>query len=283
MAVLSADGGASHGRAAQRGYRAEPCSVSYPPCMTSTLACIGLGSDPDSYQALLLRAHRNSAVVAERDDIYLAQWQDADGARITFTITEDAVLAVTPSLSSEPGARLRALTHCGDQLWSAEVIDDAGEQVTALAADIEHSALIDPHQPPSGPTAVVALGVAVEVFADAEAFSRSPASLMGDPDGEPPEEFLHNGGVWPPRLSPESFISYGVFDASMEATALLSGTVLSARTGHNSLTEQPYRVARVRTAGFEADVCLDGVEHAQPEVGSIISGEVYLVACVNPA
>lgn len=254
----------------------------YPPCMSSNLACIGLGSDADAYQALLIRAHENSAVVAARDDVYLSQWQDAEGARLTFTIKGDVVMAVTPSLACEAGAILAELAHQRDELWTAAVVDTNGEQVTALAADIEHAALLDPTQIAGGPTALVALGVAMESYPDAAAFGDSPASLLGDPDSEAPEEYLEQGWTWPPRVSSESFISYGVFDPEQGAHALLCGEVVAARTGHNSLTGQPYRVARVRTVGFEAEVCLDGLEHPEPAVGSILAGTVYLVACLNP-
>ena len=66
------------------------------------------------------------------------------------------------------------------------------------------------------------------------------------------------------------------------APARLSGTVLKA--GHHicALTGQPFTVAAVRTAGFEADLCLAGSEHpGLPAPGNIISGTVVLSAAID--
>ena len=89
------------------------------------------------------------------------------------------------------------------------------------------------------------------------------------------------GLAGPPRLAAESFISYGMFADPAEARpdARLSGTVLHAGRRVCALTRQPFTVATVRTAGFEADVCLAGSEHPDlPAPGSIISGTVVLSA-----
>jgi hypothetical protein len=52
--------------------------------------------------------------------------------------------------------------------------------------------------------------------------------------------------------------------------------------GASALTGQSFTVATVRTAGFEADVCLVGSEHPDlPALGSIISGTVILSAAID--
>ena len=49
-----------------------------------------------------------------------------------------------------------------------------------------------------------------------------------------------------------------------------------------ALTGQPFTVAAVRTAGFEADLCLPGSEHpGLPAPGNIISGTVVLSAAFD--
>jgi hypothetical protein len=66
------------------------------------------------------------------------------------------------------------------------------------------------------------------------------------------------------------------------ANARLSGTVLEADRAVCTLTGQPFIIASVRTAGFEADMCLAGSEHPNlPVLGNIISGTVYLSATID--
>jgi hypothetical protein len=78
--------------------------------------------------------------------------------------------------------------------------------------------------------------------------------------------------------------TYGLFadPAQAQPRARLSGTVLHAGRRICALTGQPFTVAAIRTAGFEADLCLAGSEHpGLPAPGSIISGTVYLSAVID--
>lgn len=247
--------------------------------MATNLACIGMDCESDDeFTTLMQRAFESGALVATQGDVQLVEWQDADGARLVFAVDGSEVLALTPSLVGSPGAQLRNLVRIDDQLWSAEVVDADGEQLTALVADIEGAALIDPGQPPLGSATIVSLGVQVEVVADAEAFEASPASLLSDAADEPPADYVENGWSWPPRWSAESFVAHGLFDPDNGAYAQLNGTVLSARTGRNSLTGQEYQIARVRTAGFETDLALPASEHGPLQQGNVVTGIVYVVA-----
>lgn len=153
---------------------------------------------------------------------------------------------------------------------------------TGAAVDVEQSVLLDPRTDVAGPASVVVLGYGVEVFPDEDAFSAAPASLV-DPTAEdrerPPN--LPPAMSWPLRVASVSFMSDGLFadPASATADARLSGEVLAAETRRNTLTGLPFHVARVRTVGFEVDLCLPGGDHpAPPPVGAIVSGWVYLVA-----
>ncbi len=250
--------------------------------MASNLGCIGLDTDADGFGALIERAYESSVVVAYRDDLVITRWQDESGARVVFAIdAQGQVLSVTPSLAGEPGANLAELALVGDDLWTASVVDADGEQATACATELEGSAFFDPQNPPSGPASMVALGVGVAFFSDEDAFSASPASLLNDDPGETPAHYVENGWSWPPRLAAESFISYGVFDPANSAHAMLNGTVVAARTAQNSLTGQQFHVARVQTAGFQADLCVPASEHERPTAGQVVSGTVYLVADLN--
>jgi hypothetical protein len=138
-------------------------------------------------------------------------------------------------------------------------------------------------QDPSG-ASVVALGVDVSVHADAEAFGSSDASLLGndhgDP-GDPPAHYVAQGLPWPPRMAAESLISYGVFGPAeqAEAYARLHGTVLHAEPRTVAATGQQFVVARVRTTGFDVDMCLPTVR--VPTTGSIIGGTLFLTASLS--
>lgn len=256
--------------------------------MASNLACIGLDlSDESDFRRVVGLAVERAAVLGERDGNRVLRWQDDDGARLVLVLDASrSLVAVTPSFASEPGVMLGTLAHANEECWTAAVLED-GEQTTALAADLEQSALVGPGSAAGGRAGVVALATDVQVLPDVAAFEASPASLL-DPDraehGEPPAQYTENGWPWPPRMSVESFISYGVFGdaAQAEPFARLNGTVLRSRTCRNSLTGGVFQVARVRTVGFEADVCLAASEHPHaPAPGSVVAGRVYLVAALE--
>jgi hypothetical protein len=134
-----------------------------------------------------------------------------------------------------------------------------------------------------GLACVVALGVDVTVHIDGDAFAASDASLLGGGAGarEAPAHGVEQGWPRPPRMAAESFISYGVFGEPEQAQAYarLNGTVLRAQRKTVAVTGHGFVAARVRTAGFDVDVCLpadDGRELPQP--GNVIAGTVFLVA-----
>ncbi len=263
---------------------AQICVGRYRGAVTSNVACIGFGSDDeDALRSALSRAVALADPLGARGGLRVLRWQDDLGARLVVALDESGeVASLTPSLAGEPGALLTDLVHLDEELWSARVVDEGGEQVTALVADVEQSALLDPTSPPTGRASVVALGIDVEVLADDVAFTASPSSLLapGSEPGEPPAHFVANGWSWPVRMATESFISHGVFSESAEAEAIaqLNGTVLAARTCRNSLTGDAFHVLRVRTAGFEADMCLSAADHpVLPGAGSVVAGTVYLV------
>lgn len=255
--------------------------------MSSNLACIGIDvSEEEQFDRVVRTAAQRATVLGERDGNRVLRWQDDEGARLVLVVDASRELvAVTPSFASEPGAVLASLRHANDECWTAAVTQD-GEQVTALAADLEQSALVDPASDAGGRAGVVALATEVEVLADATAFEASRASLLSpqDEDSEPPAHYVEKGLPWPTRMAAESFISYGVFGdrTTAEPYARLNGTVLRSRTCRNSLTGAGFHVARVRTAGFEADVCLAASEHPVPPApGAVVAGTVYLVVVLE--
>jgi len=256
--------------------------------MAANFTCIGLDATaPGELDRIVAAAATAATPLGERDGIRVMRWQDDGGARLVLEVDRQRrVLAVTPSFAAEAGAEVGSLSHLNEQVWSADVLQ-GGEKVTALAADVEQSALLDQSVPPGGRAAIIAFGSDVQVLPDEEAFISSSASLLA-PDkedhGEPPPHYVEHGWPWPPRMGAESFISYGVFGdpAGAEAYARLNGTVLRSRTCRTALTGGTFHVARVRTAGFEADVCLAASEHPRaPAPGAVVAGVVYLVMALG--
>jgi hypothetical protein len=123
------------------------------------------------------------------------------------------------------------------------------------------------------------------VHTDEDAFAASDTSLMspGAEPGDPPAHVVESGMPWPPRMATESFFSYGVFGPREQAQAYApsNGTVLHAEQRTVTATGQSFIAARVRTVGFETDLCLPlTVDGDIPQPGNIIGGDVFLVASV---
>lgn len=235
--------------------------------MPSTLACIGL--DVTSLDEL--NAHLEampSSLVGRVDGIESVRYTDLSGARLVVARDPGGeTVDMVPSYDARPGALLGGLGALGPVL-QADVLGDDNEVVTRLATDLEQHRHL--RGTLGGPlrASLVALGVEMATFTDAEAFAASDASRL-------------DGGEQ--RFGAESFLSYGLFaDAdAAEPTAHLAGTVLEATTKTHGITRQAFHVVRVRTVGFEATVCLaapDGDDTPQP--GNVVAGACYLVADV---
>ena len=254
--------------------------------VASNLACVGLAvADVDELQSLVSRVVLFAERIGKVDGIDVMRWEDPSGARLVLGLSRDDVPDLLPSFSARPSARLAAIEYVSPEVANAAVVDDEGEQVTALAIEFEERRLL--RKPPAvtdGIAGVTALGVAVEVFANEAAFAGSPASLV-DPDreaDEPPAHYVERGLKWPPRMAAESFISYGVFEqGSPSAHARLAGTVLEADVRTVELTGQRFVHALVRTIGFDAHVCFPaGDGDVAPSPGAILGGTVFLVGAM---
>lgn len=90
---------------------------------------------------------------------------------------------------------------------------------------------------------------------------------------------------WPQRMGAVSFGTYATFvdPSHAEASALMSGTVLSAERRTVIKTGQEIVIAEVRTAGgLVVTMCLEGAAHSGlPPIGGIISGTVNMVASMG--
>jgi len=245
---------------------------------------VGLGvAGDDARRELVLTALRHAECLGEVDGVAVWRWQDPSGVRLVIALRDDEILDLLPSYAGTPGAVLADLWSANPDVVVASIVDADGDRVTALAAELEQRWLLPGMpEPVGGAACVVALGVAVEEYPDDDAFSASDASLLSGGRGDDrPAHFAALGWAWPPRMAAESFLSYGVSGDPVQATAYarLNGTVLGARRRTVAATGRQFVTARVRTAGFEVDVCLPGdAVAALPRPGSILAGTVFLVA-----
>ena len=198
------------------------------------------------------------------------------------------LLDFIPAYTATRGGLLSDCHLINESVAAAKVVDAGGRQLTAMAFEAEQYRQLQALGEPVGEQArITALGVAVQVHprrARLRRLPRQPARPGRRPRSGTPPHYREQGWSWPPRLAAESFIAYGVFadPAQDRPRARLSGTVLKA--GHHvcALTGQPFTVAAVRIAGFEADLCLAGSEHpGLPAPGNIISGTVVLSAAID--
>jgi hypothetical protein len=259
--------------------------------MASNLDCVGLGvTNREDLERLVNGALAEAELLAEVDGAMVLRWQDPSGARMVINVRDRDVLDLVPSYAGHPGAHLANVRAVNEEVAVADVVDEDGEQLTVLAVELEQRRLLAlATGPVGGPACVVALGVDVTVHADADAFAASDASLLVEagaddpPAGDPPDHVVERGLSWPPRMAAESVISYGVFGAQdARAYARLHGTVLHAQRHTVAATGQSFVAARVRTTGFEVDLCLPATEVTSAvQPGNVVGGTVFLVASLD--
>jgi hypothetical protein len=222
---------------------------------------------------------------AGRTEVF--RWQDPSGARLVFEVRAGAVEGILPSYDALPGAELAELMMVDDAVAIGDVMED-GQVATRLAVEVEERRLgLGKRHAYRGPVSVVGLGVGVELFEDADVFAQSPASLLHGSEQdvpEPPPHVVEFGLPWPPRMAAESLVSYGVWAEphDVDAYARLNGTVLGASTRTVELTERSFHAVRVRTAGFDCEVCLPIDRHPElPRTGQVIGGMMFMVGSLG--
>ena len=254
--------------------------------MSSALACLGLAvSDDAEFDVLLKHALLGLHEIGTFGGVWVGRWQDDSGTALILGLRDGQIADFTFTYAGTSGGLLADCRLIGEAIAWAEVVDADGQQVTAMAFDTgQYRQLAALGQHVSGPARITALGVDVAIYPDEQAFAASPASQVHPSPGTaspPPPDY---DGPWPPRVGAESFISHaGLTDRPQyQSRARLSGTVLDATRRVSGLTGQSFTVAAVRTAGFEASLCLAASDHPDlPEPGTIISGLVALSAAID--
>ncbi|GAA1849185.1 hypothetical protein [Myceligenerans crystallogenes] len=242
--------------------------------MATNLACVGLDVRTRSgFRDLVQGALPEAKVIAEEGGVRLQVWTDASGARLVITTEGDLVRAVTTSYAGPLGARLADVRAADGGLAIAEIVDADGDILAGLACELEELQLLgDAEDVPPGDACIVGLGRSVEVFAGADEFLASDASLMtfaGDDD-------VDDGGE-PMRFEPESFSPDGAFTMQADAVARVNGTVLDVAARRVERTGQEFTAAQVRTDGFEITLCVPAGE-PRLAVGNVVAANTYLVA-----
>lgn len=243
--------------------------------MASNLECLGFAfPERSGFENLVGRVVDDAGEFARTPDgVRLLRWYDPSGAGLVLAVKGRALLDLTPTYRGSPGARFGAVRRFGE-LAEADVLDDAGDPVTRMAVLLEEGPMLTATGTVSGRATVVALGVGMARFAGSEAFAQDDASLLtGVRNPESGE---------PIRVGAEAFISYALFRGPQDAEpyALLNGVVLAAERRTVTATGQEFIAARIRSAGFEADVCLPGTQPV-PDPGDVLAGTAFLVASLR--
>jgi hypothetical protein len=255
--------------------------------VASNLGCIGMASaDASEFSSLVKRALPRAVSFGRVGGIELLRWDDGSGARVVFGMREGQVVDFLPSFAADPTTRLADVKTRNGDVATASVVDEAGDQLTSLAFELEQNRLLPSSPVATADASVVFLGRNITLHRDADAFGESPASLLdpaADADAAPPPHVVERGMKWPFRVGSESFFSYGVFGDAEDAQAIarFAGQVIAAESRTNQLTKQTFTVARIHTVGISATVCLQRDEvDAVPGPGQVVAGEAFVAVSI---
>ena len=244
---------------------------------SSTLATIGLGTGgEDAFRRLVIETSTRAQHDETVGGIRVRRWEDDSGAAVVLAWRgghQDSrpdspqqgpqLIGFMPAFAALSEVRLTECHPVREPIAVANVLDAEGTHVTALAAELEqYRKLVAAGRPVDGAARLTAFGIAVDIYADEDAFHAAPKGTNAATEAA-------------------DFLPFGAFaePAKAQPHARLTGTVVKAERRINRLTGQSFSVAIVRTAGFDADVCLSAAEHPDlPAPGAIISGVVSLSA-----
>ena len=262
--------------------------VRYGRHVASNLACIGLDVDSrDEFDELVAALLPDAVSLGRSGRTEVLRWQDPSGARLVFEVHAGTVEGILPSYDALTGASVAELALVDDDVaigW----LTDGDEQVGQIALEVEERRLVLGKRAGfSGPVSIVGLGVGAEIFDDADAFAAAPASLLhADPDHvpEPSPHVVEFKLPWPPRMATESILPFGVFAEphDIDAYARVNGTVLGASTRTVERTGQSFHAVRVRTAGFDMEMCIPTAVHPElPRTGQVIAAMAFMVGSLG--
>ena len=144
--------------------------------VTSALACVGLEvSDETGLDWLVTSAHRAVRETGVFDGVHVGRWQDSSGAALILGWRSGELLDFIPAYTATRGGLLTDCHLISESVAAAKVVDAGGRQLTAMAFEAEQYRQLQAlREPAGGPARITALGVAVQVHLDANAFAASP-------------------------------------------------------------------------------------------------------------
>ncbi|CAM3480720.1 hypothetical protein GCM10009762_00630 [Dermacoccus barathri] len=236
--------------------------------MSSTVACIGF-TDPSSLASIV---REKGEPVHELSSTNL--WVDSSGA--TLFLDRNAQYA-RPGFSTPVRTPYRGITPMENGLAQVVFTDVSGFELDPFTVVPNNRYTVG--WAPVGRVALVAMGIDTEFFPTAEDFFDSPRSALPGFEGEPPAEVKQFGLAWPPTMEIETFLPS---DNADDALATLSGTVQFAEVQKNSLTGHEFLVSRIATVCGEVDLCTPLPLEGAPTPGSVVVGQVELLAGFPP-
>lgn len=236
--------------------------------MRSTVACIGF-TDPTSL-ASVVREHGEP--VHELSST--SRWVDSSGAMLML---DRAAQYARPSFATPVRTPYRSITPLENGLAQVVLTDVSGFELDPFTVVPNNRYTVG--WAPVGRVALVAMGIDTEFFPTAEDFFDSPRSALPGFEGEPPAEVKQFGLAWPPSMEIETFLPS---DNTDDALATLSGTVQFAEVQSNSVTGHEFLVSRLSTVCGEIDLCTPLPLEGAPAPGSVVVGQVELVAGFPP-
>ena len=143
-------------------------------------------TDEAALLQLIDRMRPSGTLIGRRRGIEVVRLEDESGARLVVAFRRRVFHELLPSIAGDHIIRVTGVTRLNDEVHRAQIAGEDGS--IPLALELEQGRLIR-DDPIDGMASIVAFGNDVEFFSDAQAFSRSRASLIdpeGRDDGGPP-------------------------------------------------------------------------------------------------
>jgi hypothetical protein len=100
--------------------------------MASNLQCLGLfASERDDFDALVAAARAQASFIGRQGSVEVFRWQDASGVRLVLGFDGGELSTFLPSFAGTSTTRLANVRGLNDEVFKADVVDDAGEQLTS--------------------------------------------------------------------------------------------------------------------------------------------------------
>src|SRR5688572_12872699 len=134
--------------------------------MASNLACVGLAVSTRDELEVLVAAIRPAAVRFGRiGGIEWLRWDDPSGARLVIGLENGVLVDFLPCFAADATTRLARVQNVNSEVTSADVVDDDGQQTTALTFELEQRRLLPDQPVESALASFVFLGRNVTVHA----------------------------------------------------------------------------------------------------------------------